>query len=274
MKSIQNLLREARKKLLGSETAALDSRLLLEAASGLSQSEIIAEPGRELADEQRQTFSALIARRIAHEPVSRILGSREFYGREFKVTPAVLDPRADTECVVTLALNLLKSGQFIDVGTGSGAIAVTLCAENAALTGIASDISEAALAVAKQNAETYGIGQRLEFRHTSWLEGISQRVELIISNPPYIRDDAVLPPDVINFDPHLALFGGSDGLASYRELANQSRTCLAENAYVIVEIGHEQAQAISEIFAAHKFKCVAKAFDIAGFIRGLAFQQK
>jgi len=169
---------------------------------------------------------------------------------------------------------MVKQGRFIDLGTGSGAIAITLCAENGALTGLASDISPEALGIAQSNAEALGVSGQLTFQQGNWFEGLSDHFELIISNPPYIREDASLAPDVMNFDPHVALFGGADGLAAYRAIAAQCRAHLAEKGTVVVEIGHEQVDAVVEIFAAKDFMLTAKAVDIAGYIRGLAFQVK
>jgi len=264
---------QARHKLT-SDTSALDARLLMQAATDLSHAEVIAEPNRAMTKAQIEIFEGFIERRLAHEPVSRILGAREFYGRSFKISPAVLDPRADTECVVELAMKLTPRGQFIDLGTGSGAIAITLCAENSNLTGVASDLSTNALAVAKHNAETLGVSNQLRFHHGAWLEGIQNRFDLIISNPPYIKQDDQLPPDVTSYDPHLALFGGLDGLDSYRSIAAQSASHLTLNGTVVVEIGLEQADNVVEIFAANGFQLVTKAFDIAQHIRGLAFRSE
>lgn len=273
---LSTLLAEARRRLesIGIETSALDARLLLQAATGLTHADIVAEPQRELSSEQIKIFEQFIIRRMAHEPVSRILGVREFYGRAFKVTPTVLDPRADTECVVELAFKLTKQGRFVDLGTGSGAIAITLCAENKNLSGIATDISPDALLVAQANAKNLSVADRLQFHHGAWFDGLSGPFDLIISNPPYIKEDAKLPPDVANYDPHLALFGGADGLLAYRAIAQQSGAHLAESAHLIVELGFDQAQAVSEIFSAHGFIVVSKAIDIAGYIRGLAFTKR
>jgi release factor glutamine methyltransferase len=274
--SLSTALAEARRKLgnTDTETAALDARLLLQAATSLTHAQIIAEPQWELLPEQIKTFEQFITRRMAHEPVSRILGKREFYGREFIVTPEVLDPRADTECVVELALKLTREGRFVDLGTGSGAIAVTLCAENKNLSGIATDISSAALEVAKANAHILVVADRLQFHQAAWFEGLSGSFDLIISNPPYIKDDAKLPPDVASYDPHVALFGGADGLQAYRAIAQQCGPYLSENAHVVVELGFDQASSVAEIFAAHDFSVTSKAIDIAGFIRGLAFAKR
>ncbi len=269
--TIAGLLATARHKLPG-ETAALDARLLMQAATGFTHTEVVAEPDAVLTATQMTTFEAYILRRYNHEPVSRILGGREFYGRQFKVTPDVLDPRPDTECVVELALSQVKCGRFIDLGTGSGAIAITLCSENKDLSGVATDISASALTVARENAQALATLDRLDFRCSTWFAGIEDRFDLIVSNPPYIREDAELPPDVKNFDPHLALFGGADGLDAYRAIAVQSASYLTLSGALVVEVGHEQAPEVVEIFVRNNFKLTAETIDISGYTRGLAFQ--
>ena len=273
---LSTVLAEARRRLesIGIETAALDARLLLQAASGLTHAGVVAESQREISPEHIKIFEQFITRRMLNEPVSRILGTREFYGREFMVTPAVLDPRADTECVVELALQLVKRGRFVDLGTGSGAITITLCAENKNFSGIATDISSDALLVAEANAQNLRVADRLQFHQGAWFDGLSGPFDLIISNPPYIREGAKLPPDVANYDPHLSLFGGADGLQAYRAIALQSGPHLAESAHLVVELGFDQAQAVTEIFSAHGFVVNGKAVDIAGYIRGLAFMKR
>ena len=274
LNTVAALASEARRKLhdVGSATPALDARLLLQAATGFTHADLVAEPEREVSGATLDQFNAFIIRRLAHEPVSRILGKREFFGREFRVTPEVLDPRADTECVVQLALRLAPHGRFIDLGTGSGAIAITLCAENENLSGLATDISLTALRVAEINAKALGVTSRLQFHQGAWLAGVNEKFDLIISNPPYIKTNAILSPDVQHYDPHIALFAGPDGLAAYREIVQQIRNHRTENALVIVEIGHDQAAAVTEIFASNGFRNIDKAIDIAGFIRGLAFR--
>ncbi len=257
---------------IGIETAALDARLLLQAACGLSHEQIIADADDVLDQRSIKIFEHYVSRRALFEPVSRILGSREFYGREFRVTPAVLDPRADTECVVDLALGLIKDPcTFLDIGTGSGAIAITLCAERKDWKGVASDVSQQALDVATDNASTHDVKHQLQFHCASWFDGVSERFDLIISNPPYIKSDAALMPDVKNFDPHLALFGGQDGLDAYRAIAKRAASHLKSNGFVVVEIGADQEVEVANIFAANRFKHVASAKDLAGHVRGLAF---
>ncbi len=272
--SIQFLLQNARAKLGNKFSAALDARLLLQAATGLTHEDIIAEPTRHVSAEAEATFNAFIARRLAHEPVSRILGRREFYGREYQITPDVLDPRADTEVVVELALNYVTRGRFIDLGTGSGAIAITLCAEVAGLSGVATDISRAALAVAQANAQRLRMSDKIIFHQGPWFDGVDGLFDLIISNPPYIRATEILAADVADFDPHLALFGGEDGLVAYREIAEQSAAHLTKDGIVVLEVGHEQSSEVERLFKTQGFNLADQALDLAGNVRALAFKPR
>ncbi len=271
---IETLLQEGRERLkhLGTFSTALDTRLLLQAAANLTHEDIIAEPTRQVSEEAATLFSAFIVRRLAHEPVSRIRGRREFYGREYRITADVLDPRPDTEVVVELALKHIKRGRFIDLGTGSGAIAITLCAEVAELSGIATDVSAAALAVASGNAHRLGVTVRLNFHQGAWFDGVDGLFDLIISNPPYIGTKEILPTDVVNFDPHLALFASENGLAAYRVIANQSATHLSMAGLVVMEVGHDQNREVEHLFKTQGFICVDQALDLAGHVRGLAFK--
>src|SRR5207237_481543 len=163
------------------ETAALDSRVLLQYAMGITHEELIAVPQRLASDDTARAFRSMVARRSEHEPVSRIIGEREFYGRAFRVTPAVLDPRPDTETLVEAALSLLPSHEprsIMDLGTGSGAIIVTLLLERPLVHGTGTDLSPAALEVARANARRYGVLSRLTPIETSWWQGISGYFDL------------------------------------------------------------------------------------------------
>jgi release factor glutamine methyltransferase len=270
-KNTQAVLREARAQLGNNFSAALDARLLLQEATGLTHAEIIAGPQAEISTEALTCFNIFIARRMAHEPVSRILGRREFYGRNFIVTPDVLDPRPDTEVVVELALKLVPRGRFIDLGTGSGAIAVTLAAENQNLSGIASDVSPAALAVAQINAKANAVEQRLAFQLSHWFEGVQGKFDLIISNPPYIRANDKLMPEVFEHDPHLALFGGEDGLEAYRGISAGATSHLATGGIVVVEVGTGQNEEVAQLFETKGLMLVEKTSDLQDHIRALAF---
>ena len=267
------VLKEARAKLGNNFSVALDTRLLLQEATGMTHAEIIAEPETEIGAESLVKFNSFIARCLAQEPVSRILGRREFYGRNFIVTPAVLDPRPDTEVVVELALKLVPRGLFIDLGTGSGAIAVTLAAENQNLSGIASDVSPAALSVAQINAKANAVEQRLAFQLSHWFEGVEGQFDLIISNPPYIRANDKLMPEVFGHDPHLALFGGEDGLEAYRAISAGASSHLAFGGIVVVEVGSEQNEEVARLFETKGLILLEKATDLQDHIRALAFRR-
>jgi release factor glutamine methyltransferase len=327
LKTITQHLSDARKVLIAGDVdgSALDARLLLQAACELSHEEIIAEPDKIISAKQSAVFQNFITRRLGHEPVSRILNVREFYGRQFVVTPAVLDPRADTEALVDLVLERMNdqhqpsphggrwreatdeglaaniavannprsktlirpSGTFpqggkdevrdfniLDIGTGSGAIIITLLAERPSAHGVAVDLSQDALQVAKKNALRHGVSGRLQFHHGSWFEGVAGTFNLIVSNPPYIphAEIAMLETDVKDYDPHLALDGGGDGLYAYRALAAGASAHLADQGFILVEIGAGQASDVTEIFTLHHFKLHSQKKDLSGHVRALAFQ--
>lgn len=265
----------ARLKAAGCGTPVLDARLLLQAAAGLSREELIMGLDRPLTPGQLVRYEGFIARRESHEPVSRILGEREFYGRAFRVTPDTLDPRPDTETLIEAALPLIpQGGRLLDLGTGTGAIAVTLLAERPDASGVASDLSPAALAVAADNAARHAVAERLELVLGSWLAPVTGRFDIILSNPPYIPagDIAGLGPDVRNHDPVLALEGGTDGLDPYRIIAASAAGHLAPEGHVLVEIGAGQADDVAAIFAAAGFREAGRHRDLGGHIRCLCFR--
>jgi release factor glutamine methyltransferase len=279
MPTVRALLAEARARLANTETPSLDARLLLQHATGLEHAALVADPDLDIDKETTVTFAALVARRAAFEPVSRILGVREFYGRLFRVTPAVLDPRADTETIVEVCLQHLPEGQtlrLLDLGTGSGILAITLLAERPLLAGVAVDLSEAALDVAKHNAVVNGVSSRLGFLQSHWFQAVEGQFDLIVSNPPYIPSGGVagLDVEVRDHDPHLALAGGDDGLACYRAIAAGASDHLVKFGTVVVEIGAGQEADIVTIFSDEGFQLVAQKSDLGGHMRALAFQNK
>ena len=274
----RHLLARAAERLrhAGCDTPELDARLLFQAVTGLAREEIILDPSRLVASPEADRFAAEVERRASREPVSRILGEREFYGRPFRVTAATLDPRPDTETLVDAALALLpEKGCLLDLGTGTGAIAVTLLGERPDASGVATDLSPAALAVAGENARNLGVAGRLELREGSWFAPVDGRFDLILSNPPYIPEGDIsdLSPDVRNFDPSLALSGGTDGLDPYRIIASGAAAHLAAGGHVLVEIGAGQAQDIEAIFAAAGFRPAGRYRDLGGHDRALAFNR-
>lgn len=240
----------------GIEGAARDARLLLIEALGISGTDLLREPERRLSEAEAAKLADFARRRAGHEPVSRILGTRGFYGRCFRITPATLDPRPCTETVVEAALEIVdREGwrarpiRILDIGTGSGALLVTLLAELPLATGVGTDISDAALAIAQDNAERLGVASRATFCKRRTLDGIAETFHLLVSNPPYIptADIATLAPEVRDFDPLGALDGGTDGLDLYRALAAGLRTCVPAG-WVLVEVGAGQAPDVEAIF--------------------------
>ncbi|TFL17880.1 peptide chain release factor N(5)-glutamine methyltransferase [Jannaschia formosa] len=189
-----------------------------------------------------------VARRAAREPVSHILGRRAFWAHEFEVTPDVLDPRPETETLVEAALEG-ELTTVLDLGTGSGCILLSLLAARPEAQGLGTDISEAALAVARRNAEALGLAARATFRRADWLSGIDGAFDLIVSNPPYIAaaEMAGLSPEVLR-EPHAALTPGGDGLDAYRVIARDAPARLAPGGRLMVEIGPTQADPVQDLF--------------------------
>ena len=258
----------------GCQAARLDARLLVGAASGLSHSDMIARPDTVLAPAQMDRLEEMLARRGAGEPVSRILGEREFYGRTFKVTPDVLDPRPDTETLVDAALRLAKkieSPRILDIGTGSGAIMIAMLAELPHATGVATDLSPAALAVARYNAQVIGVVHRLELVETAWARGVAGQFDLVVSNPPYIPVNCIagLDREVREHDPHLALAGGPDGLDAYRALLPEAASLLKPGGHVVVEFGSGQHDDVVRIGEAQGLALVTGGLikDLGGHVR-------
>lgn len=240
----------------GIERAARDSRLLLLEALAMSGTDLMREPERRISEEEAVRLTDFAARRMAREPVSRILGERGFYGRGFHISPATLDPRPCTETVVDAVLEVAKAEgwqskpiRILDVGTGSGALLVTLLAELPLATGVGTDIGDAALCVARENAERIGVASRATFLNRHILENVVGPFDIMVSNPPYIPtgDIAGLEPEVKSFDPRSALDGGADGLDFYRALAGGLDRCVPEG-WALVEVGAGQADAVEALF--------------------------
>ena len=269
---------DARRRLqsAGIATPDLDARLLVQKACGIDHAVLIAEGARPLQPHESLALEKMLRRRLDHEPVSRILGSREFYGRSFSITPDVLDPRADTETLIDLVLAKLpadKPVHIADLGCGSGAIIVTLLAERPLAHGTAIDLSEAALAVTKENAGLLKVSDRLICIRSNFLGGVKGKFDVIVSNPPYIPSGDIggLAAEVRDHDPRVALDGGGDGLDCYRAIAAGASTSLATGGFVAVEIGAGQGPAVGAIFTAMGFELITQKQDLAGHFRALAF---
>ena len=254
-------------------TAPLDARLLLEHASGLSSTDLAMQAKQEADATLIHDAQALVALRLTGMPVAKIIGHKEFWGRRFHVSPAVLDPRPDSETLIEAALALLpedKALRLIDLGTGSGCLLLTLLAERPLARGLGIDKSRAALSLARRNAHfldlNLGLRRRVALRHGDWLHGVNATADMIIANPPYIESGAIdrLDRDVSLFDPRLALDGGSDGIGPYHALIAPSFQCLTGGGHLLLEIGVTQAEAISALMAAAGFADISLRQDLAG----------
>jgi len=251
-----------------------DSRALLAHALGIPADRLTLEADREVSAEEMARYEALLHRRLDHEPVSRIIGRRMFWGRDFRITPHVLDPRPETETLVAEALAGPAPARLLDLGTGSGILAVTLLAEWVQAEALASDLSPEALIVARSNAEDLGVADRLTLIEADWFSGIDARFDLIVSNPPYIAagEMAGLDPEVRDHDPEMALTPGGDGLEAYRAIAAGARARLAPGGRLLVEIGPTQGAEVAAMFLAAGLSDVKVLPDLDGrdrIVRGL-----
>lgn len=263
----------------GCASPEIDARFLLQGVLELTAADLLRDPDRVLG-ERAALLTAWARRRLTGEPVSRILGQRDFYGRTFVITPDVLDPRPETETLVEAALEIVAANgwrdrpiRIADVGTGSGILIVTLLAELPLATGIASDVSAAALSVAKLNAGRLGVADRVRFIETPGIGHLAGIVDLIVSNPPYIPAAVIagLGRDVRDFDPVVALDGGPDGLDIYRDFANDFKS-LDMKALIALEIGAGQAADVDAIFTEAGARMTAQKPDLGGHIRVVIFE--
>ncbi|MEE2952800.1 MAG: peptide chain release factor N(5)-glutamine methyltransferase [Pseudomonadota bacterium] len=259
---------------------SLDSRLLLAEAAGLPPMELSLNRRSVLSDDAGERFARLLDRRIAGEPVFRIIGRRGFYEHEFDLSPETLEPRPDTETIVEMALEVLSAraaaGQgccFADIGTGTGAIAISVLSALGEARAIASDIAPGALLTACTNASRIGVADRLMLVRTDFLAGIGGPLDCVISNPPYIRyaDIDGLAAEVRLHDPMAALDGGEDGLDAYRALAADAARVLRDDGSVLLEIGQGQEHDVEMLFAAAGFSLAEARSDLTGIPRGLHF---
>ncbi|WP_172295741.1 peptide chain release factor N(5)-glutamine methyltransferase [Pseudoruegeria sp. HB172150] len=242
-----------------------DARTLLAHAIGVDRSRLMLHLQELLSKDTEMAFLRMIADREARHPVSHIVGGRLFHDRWFHVTPDVLDPRPETETLVQLALER-PFASLLDLGTGSGAIAVTLLAERPETTGAATDLSAVALEVASQNARRHGVADRLQLAQSDWYDAITSRFDLIVSNPPYIAVDEMpaLAPEVRDHEPRIALTDEADGLTAYRAIAAGAKEHLAPGGRLLVEIGPMQGSAVSEIFSAAGLDAIVVHPDLDG----------
>ena len=261
----------------GIDSPELDARVLIGHALDLDHAALAARADQPLSAEQHGAIAALARRRLAREPVARITGTREFWSLALRVTGATLVPRSETETIVTAALHALdrrgprsRAWRIADIGTGSGAIVLALLSELPNAFAIGTDISAAALAVARDNAGRLGAG-RAAYVVCDMASALSGPFDLIVSNPPYIATGDLdrLAPEVRQFDPRIALDGGADGLAGYRALAATAAPLLARNGVLVVELGKDQAESVAALFVAAGLAPVAPQYDLYGLPRSL-----
>jgi len=251
-----------------SESPRLDAEVLLAHSLGQSRSHLRAWPEKPVPPAADEQFQTLLTQRCQGTPVAYLTGEREFWSRSFKVNHSVLIPRPDTELIVELALERLAKRQnckVIDLGTGSGVIAITLAAERPTDCVIASDISQAALAIAAENAEHLKISN-LQFRQSNWFAQIDEHdFDMVISNPPYIAaDDPHLAQGDVRFEPRQALISPENGLHDIRQLADQARQYLKADGYLLIEHGYQQSLPVQNILKHFNFRNVITHCDLSG----------
>ena len=236
-----------------SEEAELDAELLLRHCVGLDRSGIYRRLAEQMSDEQERRYGAVVGRRLVHEPTAYILGHKEFFGLDFEVTLAAIIPRPETELLVELAINFARlrtagpPPAIADIGTGCGAIAVSIAHTLPDVHVIATDVSADALALAGRNAERHGVSDRIDFRCGDLLAPLDAPADLLVANLPYVRtgDWLALPPEIRDHEPRAALDGGNDGLRVIERLLQQAPACLRTSGALLAEIGDEQGDEAS-----------------------------
>ncbi|MET0276984.1 MAG: peptide chain release factor N(5)-glutamine methyltransferase [Pseudorhodoplanes sp.] len=263
------------------ETPALDARLLIGHVLNLDHTAMASNPERTLSMDERVSIARFAERRLAGEPVARILGHREFWGLPFALSKATLVPRPETETIVEAALDALGGRRndrlrILDLGTGTGALLLALLHELKNASGIGTDLDTEAIATAQANAQALGLIDRAEFLRQDFSTGLALSFDLVVSNPPYIPTQHIeaLAPEVREHDPKLALDGGTDGLDAYRTIAKQLPALLAAEGTAVLEIGIGQASDVEAIFHASGFALREARPDLAEIVRALVFMRR
>lgn len=255
----------------GVEDPAAEARILIGGLLHIERVDFIRKGDEHLDPEVERRIHEAVGRRTSGEPPYRILGQRSFYGLEFKLSPATLEPRPDTEILVESVLELLRGREadaldLIDLGTGTGAICQALLSQLPNARGMGVDLSAEALVTAEENAALNGLADRFAVRQSDWFENISGTFDVIVSNPPYIESRVIpsLDREVRDFDPHLALDGGKDGLEAYRSIASNAPPFLKRNGFIAVETGYDQRHSVEQIFRKSGFSLVKARKDYGG----------
>lgn len=282
MASLSDVLKKTRKLFRDRklDNADLDARLLVEFFTSTTRKDEILNPDFQVGNDALQRLDKAIVDRLNGKPVYRIIGKREFYGLEFHLSADTLEPRDDTEALVDLVLPEIRSiadrygeAKIVDMGTGTGAIAIALLANVDGLKATAVDISDDALKTASLNAENARVADRFSSLKSDWFSGFSGNFDMIISNPPYIPESEIstLATEVKKYDPLRALSGGKDGLQFYRKLAEESRLFLKPHGMIAVEIGKSQEKDVIALFSENGFELKKTRKDLNGILRALLF---
>ncbi len=272
--SATGVLRDA-----GVGSPRLDARLLFAHALGVDAAQLVAAPERPLSEGERERLAMLLERRAAREPMAQILGQREFWSLRFAVTPAVLSPRPESETLVAAVLERCrakKRPRVLDLGTGSGNLLLAVLSARLDATGIGVDASAAAVTVAQRNAALLGLADRAMFVIADWATCLQGRFDIVLSNPPYIRSDAIstLMPEVARYEPRLALDGGADGLGAYRRLVPQLAGLVSSRGLAAIEIDGALADSVAAMAEAAGLAVLDRRRDLAGTQRCLLLRPK
>lgn len=269
--TLQHLIQSL--SLAGIENARTDARLMLEHVLDVDRTVLIAYPEREVSSDQQVALEALLQRRFNREPMSHLLGYREFWSLRFKVTKDTLTPRPDSETLIEAVLGHLPDVQaplkVLDLGVGTGCLILSVLSEYPKANGLGIDLSDAALSVAKENAQNLGLADRCDFQIGNWMEGLTDQYDLILSNPPYIplSDKAILEPEVLDHEPSTALFAGQDGLEDYRLLAKQLPDRLTDDGVAVIELGIHQSEPVQSLMQAQGLEVIDSPKDLGGIVR-------
>ena len=263
--TVQELLTASQAKLreCGISDPVRDARLLLADCLELRTQNLNLLDDSCISEIKISKFWRMINERCKRKPVSKILGYRSFWGRDFEINENVLDPRGDTETLIELILDC-NFENMLELGTGSGAIAITVLAERPEVTCVATDISRYALNTARTNSKRHGVESRLKLLYSNWFDKISGSFDMIVSNPPYIssKEYAQLSAEVVKYDPKISLTLGGDGLEAYREILSQALEKLSKNGHIFLEIGYTQANAVGHLFREAGFQQIKVHKDL------------
>jgi release factor glutamine methyltransferase len=275
--ALKAALSDAAKKFVEKEIEASwrEARLLLAHALGVSYEEIVFETIQTLSEKQSILFDQYVLRRLNSEPLSKIVGIREFWGKSFYVTKDTLDPRPDSETLIEGVLDLFPDRnqplKVLDLGTGTGCLLLSVLGEYPQATGVGIDLSYNALKIAQKNVFHHKLEDRCVLVNGSWTEAVFDKFDVILSNPPYIGEDESLSETVALYDPPMALYAGKDGLSCYRQLAACVGKQLSSTGRVILEIGCGQSDNVKSIFNKQGFSLIQERYDLSGIPRALVF---